>query len=176
MLTPYTWHVPGVKVLAGLLVMSLRALGLGGLPGFLGLLPFCLPATKKSLVEWRPENIRLFNGCEVQIENSVMRITVWNHKKKCQWQNFQFAPNKHLIWIHFLHIQATLVISTPDNSIPSLISKWNESPNFFLYIVIAFRLWISQSMDNLKLWISQSGFSVPNCKLRMFILLLISKC
>ena len=31
-------------------------------------------------------------------------------------------------------------------------------------------------MDNLKLWISQSKFSVPNCKLCMFILLLISKC
>ena len=31
-------------------------------------------------------------------------------------------------------------------------------------------------MDNLKLWISQSGFSVSNCKLCMFILLLISKC
>ena len=49
-----------------------------------------------------------------------------------------------------------------DNSILSLISKWHESPNFFLNIVIAFRLSISQSMNNLKLWISQSGFSVPN--------------
>ena len=29
------------------------------------------------------------------------------------------------------NIQATLVISTPDNSILPLISKWNESPNFF---------------------------------------------
>ena len=55
-------------------------------------------------------------------------------------------------------IKATLVSSTPDNSILSLISKRNESPNVFLYIVIAFRLWISQSMDNLNLWISQSGF------------------
>ena len=76
---------------------------------------------------------------------------------------------------HF-EVQATLVISTPDNSILPLISKCHESPNFFLYIVIAFRLWISQSMDNWKLWISHSGFSVPNCKLYMFILLLISKC
>ena len=75
-----------------------------------------------------------------------------------------------------VYIQATLVISTPDNSILSLIPKWNKSPNIFLYIVIAFQLWISQSMDNLKLWISESGFSVPNCKLSMFILLLISKC
>ena len=30
-------------------------------------------------------------------------------------------------------------------------------------------------MDNLKLWISQSGFSVPNYKICMFILLLILK-
>ena len=72
--------------------------------------------------------------------------------------------------------KTTLVISTPANSILSLISKGNESPNFFLYTVIAFRLLISQSMDNLKLWISQSGFSVPNCKLCMFLILLISKC
>ena len=26
------------------------------------------------------KNIRIFNGCEVQIENSVMRVTVWHHK------------------------------------------------------------------------------------------------
>ena len=55
-------------------------------------------------------------------------------------------------------VQATLVISTPDKSILPLISKWNLRTNNFLYSVIVFQLWKSQSMDNLKLWISQVDF------------------
>ena len=62
------------------------------------------------------ETIRIFNGCEVQIENSVMRVTV-QHYKTPQWcwtviqsQNFQFALNNHseqlscifFSWILFL--------------------------------------------------------------------------
>ena len=58
-------------------------------------------------------------------------------------------------------IQATLVISTPDKWILLLISKWNLRPNIFLYTFIVFQLWISQSMNNSKLWISQSGFTAP---------------
>ena len=41
------------------------------------------------------ENIRIFNGFEVQIENSFTRVTVWHHEafqemlSIClQWQNF----------------------------------------------------------------------------------------
>ena len=73
-----------------------------------------------------------------------------------------------IIYIKTCKIRVTFVISTPDNSILSLISKWNLSPKFVFYTVITFQFWISQSMDNLKLWISQSGFSVPNCNLHMF--------
>ena len=66
-----------------------------------------------------------------------------------------------------LPVHVTLVISTPKSILP-LISKWNLSPNNFLYTVTVFQPWISQSMDNLKLWISESGFSVPNCNFHMF--------
>ena len=41
------------------------------------------------------ENIRIFNGFEVQIENSFTRVTVWHHKAFQEmlsiclhWQNF----------------------------------------------------------------------------------------
>ena len=42
--------------------------------------------------------IGIFNGCEVLIENSVTRVTVWHH----EWQNFQFAPKNHY-GLFFLH-------------------------------------------------------------------------
>ena len=53
--------------------------------------------------------IRVFNGCEVRIENSVTRVTV-RHQKACllmqnshpKWQNFQFEPNNHYRFF-FLH-------------------------------------------------------------------------
>ena len=56
------------------------------------------------------KNIRIFNGLEVRIENSVMRVTV-QHRKACrvmpnsypEWQNSQFARNDHY-WFFFLHI------------------------------------------------------------------------
>ena len=44
------------------------------------------------------------------------------------------------------NIQSDLVIST-DNSILPLTSKWNLGSTFSL-----FQLWVSQSMDNLKIW------------------------
>ena len=53
--------------------------------------------------------IRIFNGCEVRIENSVKRVTV-RHHEACrvrpnsypEWRNFQFAPNSHYGFF-FLH-------------------------------------------------------------------------
>ena len=46
--------------------------------------------------------IRIFNGCEVWIENSFMRVTVRHHKawrvlpnSYPEWQNFQFTSNNH---------------------------------------------------------------------------------
>ena len=46
--------------------------------------------------------IRIFNGCELRIENSVTTVTV-QHRKACrvmpnsypEWRDFQFAPNNH---------------------------------------------------------------------------------
>ena len=119
-------------------------------------------------------DVSMYNDCVPWQHKIILNSHIWCFNQMCLkiWsERLVMYVKRKMEWI-----QATLVISTPDNSILSLISKWNESPNFFLYIGIAFRLWISQSMDNLKLWISQSGFSVPNCKLCMFILLLISKC
>ena len=54
-----------------------------------------------------------------------------------------------------LKVQATLVISTPDNSIPSLISKWNESPIFFSIKSLHFgsgylKVWITWNYGYLK--------------------------
>ena len=68
---------------------------------------------KKVSVLVNTKNIRIFNGCEVLIENSVMRVTDRHHEAKFrhegnwsasrglpsdaeqlpEWQNFQFAPH-----------------------------------------------------------------------------------
>ena len=54
------------------------------------------------------QNIRIFNGSEVRIENSVTRVTVGHHKvcrlpnSYPEWQNFQFALNNHYRFF-FLH-------------------------------------------------------------------------
>ena len=51
-----------------------------------------------------------------------------------------------------------------------LISRYYRlSHNIFLYIVIVFQLWISQSMDNSKLWISENGFLVSYCDFLRFL-------
>ena len=46
--------------------------------------------------------IRIFNGCEVWIENSITRVTVQHHdacrvmlNSYSEWRNFQFEPNIH---------------------------------------------------------------------------------
>ena len=56
------------------------------------------------------KNIRLFNGCEVRIENSVTRVT-FRHHVACrvmpdsypEWQNFQFAPSNHFGFFFCIH-------------------------------------------------------------------------
>ena len=53
--------------------------------------------------------IRIFNGCEMQIENSIKRVFVW-HQEACrvmlnsypEWRKFQFAPNNQSRFF-FLH-------------------------------------------------------------------------
>ena len=65
---------------------------------------------------WGYRNIRIFNGCEVQIENSILRVT-FQHHKACrvlqnsylEWQNFQFAPNNHY-WFFFLHALSSTIV------------------------------------------------------------------
>ena len=65
----------------------------------------CLPCDRTSTLG--ENSIRIFNGCEVRIENSVNRVTVPHHEA-CrvmpnsypEWWNFQLAPN----WFFFLHI------------------------------------------------------------------------
>ena len=63
---------------------------------------------------WACYTIRIFNGCEALIENSVMRVTVRLHEacrvmpksldaeQLPEWRNFQFAPKNHYGFF-FLH-------------------------------------------------------------------------
>ena len=62
---------------------------------------------------WHQNVLRIFNGCEVPIENSVTRVAV-RHHEACrvmrqnsypEWRNFQFALNNHYIRnvFFFLH-------------------------------------------------------------------------
>ena len=70
-------------------------------------------------------NIRIFNVCEVRIENSVTRATV-RHHEACrvipnsypEWRNFQFAPNNHY-WFFFLHTLSS-------NLGVILLLRWNN--------------------------------------------------
>ena len=69
-----------------------------------------------SASQW-DQNLRIFNCCEVRIDNSVTRVTVWHHEA-CrvmpnsyhEWQKFQFAPNNHYR-IFFLHTFRRLYLS-----------------------------------------------------------------
>ena len=64
--------------------------------------PLLFAYTIRHYFSWQGSNIRIFNGCEVQIENSVMRVSVW-HYSTCQLmphnyleqRNFQVAPSNH---------------------------------------------------------------------------------
>ena len=54
-------------------------------------------------------NIRILHVCEVQIENSFPRVTVWHHFSTALWAkqdpegwNYLSAPNTH-VWFCFLH-------------------------------------------------------------------------
>ena len=59
--------------------------------------------------EYRNTSIRIFNVCEMRIENSATRVTA-RHREGCRvmsnsypkWWNFQFAPNNHYGFF-FLH-------------------------------------------------------------------------
>ena len=63
-----------------------------------------------SIKRWSCCIIRI-NGCEVWIENSIMRVTVWHHEA-CRVMpnsypealNFQFAPDNHyrFFFLHYL--------------------------------------------------------------------------
>ena len=61
------------------------------------------------------QTIRIFSGCEMQIKNSDMRVTVRHHKASRgmpngypQWQTFQFAPNHY--WFFFLHTRSSTIV------------------------------------------------------------------
>ena len=63
---------------------------------------------RQAFSSWK--NIRILNGSEVRIENSVTRVTVQHHEacwvmtnSYSKWRNFQFAPNDHYRF-YFLHI------------------------------------------------------------------------
>ena len=53
--------------------------------------------------------ITIVNGCEVWIENSVMRVTDSCHDSYPEWRNFQFAPNNHH-WLFFLHTFPSTIV------------------------------------------------------------------
>ena len=77
------------------------------------------------------KNIRIFNGCDVQIENSVMRITV-RHHEAClvmlnsynKWRKFQVTPNNHCRFF-FLHTLPSKSAFRLDCVILSIIF-WNN--------------------------------------------------
>ena len=50
-----------------------------------------VPLDSEFPVAGQNRNIRIFKGCEMQIENSVTNVTVRHH----EWWNFQLAPNKY---------------------------------------------------------------------------------
>ena len=62
------------------------------------------------------KNIKIFNGCEMQIDNSVTKLTV-RHHEACrmmpnsypEWWNFQFAPINHY-WFFFLHTLPSTIV------------------------------------------------------------------
>ena len=57
-------------------------------------------------------HIRIFNGCKVQTENSVTRVTVQHYEARwvmpnsyLEWRNFQFTPNSHYGFFFLLTLQ-----------------------------------------------------------------------
>ena len=66
---------------------------------------------------WESEQ-PIYNVCEVQIENSVTRVTV-QHRETCRvisnryqvWQNFQFTPNNHYVFYFLLTLPLTIVFN-----------------------------------------------------------------
>ena len=66
----------------------------------------------------RQQNIRIFHGCEVLIENSVTRVTVRHHEACRVTEFFQFEPKNHYGFF-FLH------------TLPSTIAFRLEISNFY---------------------------------------------
>ena len=79
-------------------------------------------------------SIRIFNGCLVRTENSVMRVTL-RHHKACRvmpnsypkWQNFQFPPNNHFGFF-FLHTTASTIAF---KRLYALFSQYNAEISTF---------------------------------------------
>ena len=74
----------------------------------------------------------------------IMKILSWNYLKCSR-----------------LHIQLTLVISTPLISILSLMSNWFLSPDYFPYVFIVFQLRVCRTTFMSTLQLSRPSFSVP---------------
>ena len=76
-------------------------------------------------------SIRIFNGNEVQIKNSVTSVTLWHHKA-CrvmpnsypQWRTFQFATDNHYGFF-FLHTLPSTIAFRLEYVIFSII-HWNN--------------------------------------------------
>ena len=63
----------------------------------------------------KDQNISIFNGCDVRIENSVTRVTVRHHEavrvmrnSYPEWRNFQFESNNHYEFSFLLTFPSTI--------------------------------------------------------------------
>ena len=79
--------------------------------------------------------VRIFNVCEVRIENFVTRVTVWHHEARRvvpnsypEWRNFQFTPNKHYRFFSLHTLLSPIVLQwnssfiwQPNSLIPSQV-------------------------------------------------------
>ena len=111
------------------------------------------------------QNIRIFNGFEVRIENFVTRVT-GRHHEAClvmpnsypEWQNFQFAPNNHY-WFFFLH------------TLPSMIVFKLEYALFYQFYAKMCTFWITKcSVRHLSRtsWHHAQGRLTPPCVRRKY--------
>ena len=91
-----------------------------------------------------PYIITTFNGCELQIENSVTRVTVRHHEacrvmpnSYAERRNFQFAPNNHYRFF-FLH------------TVPSTIVYLNLDVRYFINFTL---IWVQVSIKKCSVWL-----------------------
>ena len=138
---PLTWH-------AGTQVSNCCSLGQLVLYNFWSVLILCSNDPKFQTESFDPDqtqllNIRTFNGREVQIENSVTRVTVWHHEacrvmpnSYLEWRNFQFAPNSHYGFFFLI----TLSSSTAFKLSSVLICQFYAKKSTFLVKKCSVRL------------------------------------